>query len=115
MFFVEYNNLLCFIELASETARFDSDCNVNTKDITGWTQLQEACDHGNYCLIANDILSIAGIDVNAKDNAGWTPLHEACNHGNIECVAELLNFVPAKTVREYFNTGKFQRQWSILF
>ena len=46
-----------------------------------------------------------GIDVNIKDNAGWTPLHEACNHGNIECVKELLRFVPSKTVDAYFSPG----------
>ena len=41
-----------------------------------------------------------------KDNAGWTPLHEACNHGNIQCVQELLKFVPAKTMEHYFKKGK---------
>ena len=47
--------------------------------------------------------------MNMKDNAGWTPLHEACNHGSVQCVQELLKFVPAKTMEHYFKKGIFVR------
>lgn len=34
-------------------------------------------------------------------------MHEACNHGRVQCVEELLHFVPAKTVDHYFSTGNY--------
>ena len=50
------------------------------------------------------LLCFSGIDVNARDFAGWTPLHEAASHGHVECVHELLNFLPNRTVYHKGNT-----------
>ncbi|CAG2238948.1 unnamed protein product [Mytilus edulis] len=78
--------------------------NINKKNFKGETPLHAACIK-NDVLKLKQLLKIPGVDVNVQDNAGWTPMHEACNHGRVQCVEELLHFVPAKTVDHYFSTG----------
>ncbi|XP_021351256.1 SMC5-SMC6 complex localization factor protein 1-like isoform X2 [Mizuhopecten yessoensis] len=78
---------------------------ANKRNTKGETSLHRACIK-NDVINLRKLLKIPGVDINAKDNAGWTPLHEACNHGHIQCVKELLNFVPSKTVDTFFNTGE---------
>ncbi|XP_069106966.1 LOW QUALITY PROTEIN: SMC5-SMC6 complex localization factor protein 1-like [Argopecten irradians] len=77
---------------------------ANKRNVKGETSLHKACIK-NDVINLRKLLKIPGIDINAKDNAGWTPLHEACNHGHIQCVKELLSFVPSKTVDTFFSSG----------
>ncbi|XP_052106398.1 SMC5-SMC6 complex localization factor protein 1-like [Mytilus californianus] len=78
--------------------------NINKKNFKGEAPLHAACIK-NDVLKLKQLLKVPGVDVNIQDNAGWTPMHEACNHGRVQCVEELLHFVPAKTVDHYFSTG----------
>ncbi|XP_033736974.1 SMC5-SMC6 complex localization factor protein 1-like isoform X2 [Pecten maximus] len=78
---------------------------ANKRNMKGETSLHRACIK-NDVINLRKLLKIPGIDINSKDNAGWTPLHEACNHGHIQCVKELLKFVPSKTVDTFFSSGE---------
>ncbi|XP_060080452.1 SMC5-SMC6 complex localization factor protein 1-like [Ylistrum balloti] len=93
------------INLSKENKAVRNACKANKRNIKGETALHRACIR-NDVFSLRKLLKIPGIDINAKDNAGWTPLHEACNHGHIQCVKELLNFVPSKTVGSFFSSGE---------
>ena len=53
-------------------------CNIDTRDLNGWTPLHYACFHGHLDLVTYLIHTLK-CDPNLKDNEGKTPLHMMCS------------------------------------
>ncbi|KAH3849266.1 hypothetical protein DPMN_091662 [Dreissena polymorpha] len=66
------------------------------KNSKGESKLMRACIRNDIEKV-RELLATPGVDVNATDHAGWTALHEAAFHGHVDCIRELLKYVPVKS------------------
>ena len=88
----------------------DSGTDVNAKDETGGTPLDEAAGWGRKDIV--ELLIAKGADVNAKfDDDGSTPLHLSAWKGHFE-TAELLIAADAD-VNAKDNNGETPLDWAI--
>ena len=68
----------------------DRNCNVNGKDVDGWTALHIYAAHNGPVEDIESLLSKGALINQVTHDYGWTPLHLAVNNDNFNIVEVLI-------------------------